>query len=86
MLNLLSVPGLDGWAVIEPYLAPETQRLGDKIKPWGMLGVIVILLYVGQLNDYFFRFVDWLAGLTGTSQLLWAAGREFFKFWSKNPL
>ena len=60
--------------------------MGDKIKPWGMLGVIVILLYVGQLNDYFFRFVDWLAGLTGTSQLLWAAGREFFKFWSKNPL
>jgi Zn-dependent protease len=86
VLNLLPVPGLDGWAIIEPHLDPETQRLGDKIKPWGMLGVIVILLYINQLNTYFFRFVNWLAGLTGADQGLWGSGYAFFKFWSKNPL
>ena len=86
VLNLLPVPGLDGWAIIEPYLAPANQRLGDKIKPWGMLGVIVLLLYVPQLNDAFFRLVDWLAGVTGAPSLLWAAGREFFRFWAKQPL
>ena len=86
VLNLLPVPGLDGWAIIEPYLAPETQRLGDKIKPWGMLGVIVILLYVDQLNQYFFDLVNWLSRRTGADELLWSAGRAFFKFWSKNPL
>ena len=86
VLNLLPVPGLDGWAIIEPYLAPETQRLGDKIKPWGMLGVIVILLYVNQLNRYFFDFVKKLAGLTGANDVLRSAGSYFFKFWTKNPL
>ncbi len=86
VLNLLPVPGLDGWAIIEPYLAPETQRLGDKIKPWGMLGVIVILLYVSQLNTYFFDFVKKLAGLTGANDVLRSAGYYFFKFWTKNPL
>ena len=86
VLNLLPVPGLDGWAIIEPYLAPETQRLGDKIKPWGMLGVIVVLLYIDQLNQYFFDLVNWLARRTGADELLWAAGREFFRFWTKNPL
>ncbi len=86
VLNLLPVPGLDGWGVIEPYLDPETQRIGDKIKPWGMLGVIVLLLYVQQLNDYFFRFVDWLAGLTGADRGLWDSGYALFKFWAKNPV
>ncbi|WP_375503453.1 site-2 protease family protein [uncultured Jatrophihabitans sp.] len=86
VLNLLPVPGLDGWAIIEPYLAPETQRLGDKIKPWGMLAIIVILLYVDQLNQYFFDLVNALAKLTGTQEILWQAGYLFFKFWSKNPL
>lgn len=86
VLNLLPVPGLDGYAIIEPYLDPETQRFGDKVKPWGMLGVIVLLLYVHQLNRAFFDLVDWIGERTGASQLLWAAGREFFRFWTKNPL
>jgi Zn-dependent protease len=86
VLNLLPVPGLDGYAVIEPYLDPETRRAFDKVKPWGMLGVIVLLLYVQPLNDRFFQLVDWICERTGASQLLWAAGREFFRFWAKNPL
>jgi Zn-dependent protease len=86
VLNLLPVPGLDGYAIIEPYLDPETARLGDKIKPWGMLGVIVLLLYVNTLNDAFFRLVNWLCRSTGASQFLWDAGHQFFKFWTKQPL
>jgi Zn-dependent protease len=86
VLNLLPVPGLDGWAVLEPYLSPETQQFGDKVKPWGMLGVIVVLLYINQLNRYFFDLVNWLSRRTGAQEILWAAGRQYFKFWSKNPL
>lgn len=86
VLNLLPVPGLDGYAIIEPYLDPATQRLGDKVKPWGMLGVIVALIAVEQFNRAFFDFVDALCRLTGTNQLLWQAGHEFFRFWTNNPL
>jgi Zn-dependent protease len=86
VLNLLPVPGLDGYAIIEPYLDPETQRIGDKVKPWGMLGVIVLLLYVDQLNSAFFRLTYWLCRLTGTNEALWINGQYFFKFWSKYPL
>jgi Zn-dependent protease len=86
VLNLLPVPGLDGYAIIEPYLDPETARVGDKIKPWGMLGVIVLLLYVNQLNTEFFRLVNWICARTGASEVLWAAGHEFFRFWAKVPL
>jgi Zn-dependent protease len=85
VLNLLPVPGLDGYAIIEPYLDRETQAIGDKIKPWGMLGVIVLLLYVNGLNTQFFRLVDWLGERTGAQDVLWGAGHEFFRFWAKQP-
>lgn len=85
VLNLLPVPGLDGYAIIEPYLAPQTRDIGDKVKPWGMLGVIVLLLYVGALNSAFFRFVDWLSERTGASSLLWQVGQQFFRFWARAP-
>jgi Zn-dependent protease len=84
VLNLLPIPGLDGWAIIEPYLAPETVAVGDKIKPWGMLGVIV-LLQLQQVNSVFFRAVDWLYDRSGADRLLADIGREFFRFWARSP-
>jgi Zn-dependent protease len=86
VLNLLPIPGLDGYAIIEPYLDPETVRLGEKIKPWGMLGVIVLLLYVNKLNDEFFRFVYWLCDRTGINESMAYFGHQFFRFWAKQPL
>jgi Zn-dependent protease len=82
VLNLLPIPGLDGYAIIEPYLDPETARIGEKVKPWGMLGVIVLLL-ISRLNDYFFRFVYWLYDLSGSHHVLAQLGHEFFRFWAK---
>jgi Zn-dependent protease len=82
VLNLLPIPGLDGWAILEPHLAPETVALGEKIKPWGMLGVI-LLLQIQRLNAIFFTAVDWLYNRTGAHPLLSSLGYEFFRFWAK---
>ncbi len=84
VLNLLPIPGLDGWAILEPHLARETVTFGDKIKPWGMLGVI-LLLQVQRLNALFFTVVDWLYARSGADGLLSALGHEFFRFWAKPP-
>jgi Zn-dependent protease len=70
VLNLLPVPGLDGYAIIEPYLDPETRRVGEKVKRWGLLVVIV---------DAIFR------AMGGTDNLHYF-GYEFFKWWTKNPV
>lgn len=85
VLNLLPVPGLDGYSIIEPYLDRQTRAMGDKIKPWGMIGVIVLLQFQA-LNNAFFDVAGWLYDRSGASGLLWLIGREFFKFWVKNPL
>ena len=85
ILNLLPVPGLDGYAIIEPYLDPDTVRFGEKIKPWGMIGIIVLLQIQG-LRDAFFTLVNACYDLSGASEVLWQFGHEFFRFWAKNPL
>jgi Zn-dependent protease len=87
VLNLLPVPGLDGWAIIEPYLNPITVQAAEKIKPWGLLGVIV-LLTINDLNARFFQLVYWIYDRfdgTHVSKYMASFGHEFFKWWVGNP-
>jgi Zn-dependent protease len=84
VLNLLPIPGLDGYAIVEPYLDPETTRIAEKIKPWGMIGVIVAL-QVRQLNAWFFDVVYAVFGLSGMPRIVAQIGNEFFRFWANPP-
>jgi Zn-dependent protease len=86
VLNLLPVPGLDGYAIIEPYLDPETVRVGEKIKPWGLLVVLVLLFYATPVRNAFFDLVDAIYRGIGGHDVLAAIGHEFFKWWHKTPL
>jgi Zn-dependent protease len=86
VLNLLPIPGLDGYGIIEPYLDPQTRQFADKVKPWGLLGVMVLLFYAGPIRDAFFDLVDWLYGLLGGDTAVWQVGYQFFRFWAKQPL
>jgi serine phosphatase RsbU (regulator of sigma subunit) len=52
------------------------------VKPWGLLGVILVL-QVRTVNDYFFRLVYWLYDLSGSSHALAFIGHAFFRFWAK---
>ena len=89
MLNLLPVPGLDGWAIIEPYLDPVTVRGAEQVKPWGLIGV-VILLQVHALNTWFFDRVYAVYDLLDPQSVLpfrlAELGHSFFRFWAKVPL
>ena len=85
VLNLLPIPGLDGWAIIEPYLDPQTQRGADRIKPWGMI-IVILLLQIDRLNAWFFDVVNRLYEATGAHAGFAGFGYEFFKFWAKTPL
>ncbi|MDQ2748480.1 MAG: site-2 protease family protein [Actinomycetota bacterium] len=85
VLNLLPIPGLDGWAIIEPYLNQHTAQGAEAIKPWGMIGVIV-LLQIQQLNTAFFDFVYRIYDVSGVPRLASEFGHAFFKFWQNPPL
>ena len=62
LLNMLPIPGLDGYGALEPHLSPETQRALQPAKQWGFL-ILLLLLIAPPLNQWFFAAVYWFFDL-----------------------
>ena len=80
-LNLLPIPGLDGFAALEPHLSPATQRALEPAKQFGFLLLLVVLLAPGP-SRWFFSGVFWVFGLFGVPGQLAGLGSELTRFWS----
>ena len=80
-LNILPVPGLDGYSALEPHLSPQTQRALQPAKQWAFL-VLLLLLFTPRVNRWFFEVVFWLTDLFGVSRGLVIAGMDLTRFWS----
>jgi Zn-dependent protease len=80
LLNLLPVPGLDGFGIAEPWLPREWVQAAAKVAPFGIL-LLFALLWIPQLNQAFFGVVFWLLDLLGTPTALVAQGDSLFRFW-----
>jgi Zn-dependent protease len=81
ILNLLPIPGLDGYGALEPHLSPDTQRALQPVKQWGFF-ILLILLIAPSLNRWFFSVVFWFFDLSGVPSLLVGAGSSLTRFWS----
>ena len=44
VLNLLPIPGLDGYGALEPHLSPQTQRALEPAKQWGFFILLILLI------------------------------------------
>ena len=64
VLNMLPVPGLDGYSALEPHLSPQTQRALQPAKQWAFF-VLLLLLFTPQVNRWFFGVVLWFFDLSG---------------------
>ncbi|OBK16470.1 site-2 protease family protein [Mycobacterium asiaticum] len=80
VLNLLPIPGLDGYDAVEPHLSPQTQRALAPARQFGVFVLLVVLLAPG-LNRYFFGAVYWLYELSGVAPRLSMAGAALTRFW-----
>ena len=81
LLNLLPIPGLDGYGALEPHLSPETQRAVAPAKQFGFLFLLVLLL-APAVNQWFFSLVFWFFDLSGVPGALAAIGSQLTRFWS----
>jgi Zn-dependent protease len=81
VLNILPVPGLDGYGALEPHLSPETQRALQPFKQWSVL-VLLLLLLATPLNQYFFALVDGVVSAFGLPSGLVGAGYSLTRFWN----
>jgi Zn-dependent protease len=81
LLNLLPIPGLDGYNALEPHLSPETQRALAQFKPYGFL-LLFLLLLTPPLNQWFFGIVEWFYGLSDVAPGWAYAGMHLTRFWN----
>lgn len=81
LLNLLPIPGLDGYGALEPHLSPETQRAVAPAKQFGFL-ILLVLLLAPALNQWFFSVVFWFFELSGVPAGLASIGGQLTRFWS----
>jgi Zn-dependent protease len=81
VLNILPIPGLDGWGAIEPYLSPEAQRFGAKARPWAPLILFAAIIGLPGVSSVFFDISNAVYGVVGGDEFLAAVGNFAFFFW-----
>ena len=69
VLNLLPVPGLDGYGALEPHLSPETQRALAPAKQWGCSSCCSCCSR-RRSTSWFFAVVAWFFDLSGVPRCL----------------
>jgi Zn-dependent protease len=82
VLNLLPIPGLDGYDALEPHLSAETQRAVAPAKQYGVF-ILLFLLLAPAINQWLFAIVDWFFDFSGVPHLLASAGNSLTRFWSR---
>jgi Zn-dependent protease len=82
ILNLLPIPGLDGYDALEPHLSPETQRAVAPAKQYGVFILLFLFLAPG-VNQFLYDIVNWLFDLSGVPHLLAGIGNGLTRFWSR---
>lgn len=80
VLNVLPVPGLDGYGALEPFLEPNTRRQIAQFKPYGLL-ILVALLFVPEIATVFFDAIYWLFELSGVPRQFAQFGNQLMRFW-----
>jgi Zn-dependent protease len=81
VLNILPIPGLDGWGAIEPWLSPQAQQFGAKARPWAPLILFVAIFAIPEVGHAFQTVSYNLYELVGGGGDLAAFGDLAFRFW-----
>jgi Zn-dependent protease len=83
VLNILPVPGLDGFGVVEPYLSDGARRHAARVRPWAPLVLVVVLLGLPGASSLLFGVGDALFGAVGGNGALAGAGYNALLFWRR---
>ncbi|MEU5695408.1 site-2 protease family protein [Actinosynnema sp. NPDC020468] len=81
VLNILPIPGLDGWGVIEPYMSYSAQQFGAKARQWAPFVLFAVLIGFPTVARLFFDLADAVFGLVGGEPLFAGIGQRTFMFW-----
>jgi len=81
LLNLCPIPGLDGYGIAEPYLPANIRRAGARIRAFGVL-ILLALLLLPPARAVFSAVVNGLVDLASVPVNGVYFGYHEFQFWS----
>ncbi|MGC7097164.1 site-2 protease family protein [Amycolatopsis lurida] len=82
VINILPVPGLDGYGAIEPYLSPQAREFGAKARPWAPLVLFALILAVPAVGNALWSLTDLVFDSVGGNSTASQVGQYAFRFWS----
>ena len=83
VLNILPVPGLDGWGALEPYLSQQNREFGDRAKQWTPFILLLVLISIPQLRAPFIVLGQLVFTLLGGDAQAAYEGYSLFMFWQR---
>jgi Zn-dependent protease len=81
VLNILPVPGLDGFGAVAPYLPASAQRLASSAGWYAPLLLFVLIIGVPEVGDALFGASFAVFAALGGNPLAAAVGFREFLFW-----
>src|SRR5690606_21622424 len=81
VLNVLPIPGLDGYGAIEPWLSPQARLFGEKARPWAPLVLFLVLIGVPVVGSVFFGLAYLVFSAVGGDSAAALQGAALFRFW-----
>ena len=83
VLNILPIPGLDGFGIIEPYLSLPARRFAARIRPWAPIALFVLIIGVPGVSTAFFDLGQLIFGAVGGNAQYAAYGYQELFFWRR---
>lgn len=81
VLNLLPIPGLDGYGVIRPFLPDRVRAAMLKVERIGFLVLFALIFWTPGVSDLIFAAALFVTDLLGVSRPAIGAGWTAFHFW-----
>jgi Zn-dependent protease len=82
VLNLLPLPGLDGFGIVAPFLPASLRTQATALASLAGVVLIGLFILVPAFNQFFFGVVDWLVRVAGIDPTLVHWGQVLFRFWA----
>ena len=80
VLNLLPIPGLDGYGALEPWLPKEAQEWGRRFKPYGFFLLVILFIASSGFQRAFSGAVVHITDVLHINRGLINAGLEGMRF------
>jgi Zn-dependent protease len=85
VLNLLPIPGLDGWGIVAPWLPRPLQHIGARAAGIAIALLFVMFVLGPAVNEMFWRLVFNLCAMVGLDAREAIRGLRLFQFWRHGP-